>query len=102
MASRSTLGAWKWYYEVVGGRRCPIIDTWWQTETGGYMIYPPSAGIQLPPLKPGSAAFPGLGVDADVFTSEGKPAKQERGATSSSRSPGQGCSSVSGATMSAT
>ncbi|WP_269451029.1 AMP-binding protein [Thermococcus peptonophilus] len=72
-------GAWKWYYEVVGGRRCPIIDTWWQTETGGYMIYP-SAGIQLPPLKPGSAAFPGLGVDADVFTSEGKPAKPgERG-----------------------
>ena len=72
-------GAWKWYYEVVGGKRCPIIDTWWQTETGGYMIYP-SGGIQLPPLKPGSATFPGLGVDADVFDSEGKPAKpNERG-----------------------
>ncbi|WP_297475824.1 acetate--CoA ligase [Thermococcus sp.] len=71
--------AWKWYYEVVGGGRCPIIDTWWQTETGGYMIYP-SAGIQLPPLKPGSATFPGLGVDADVFKADGTPAKpNERG-----------------------
>lgn len=71
--------AWKWYYGVVGQRRCPIIDTWWQTETGGYMIYP-SAGIQLPPLKPGSATFPGIGVDADVFDASGNPAKPgERG-----------------------
>ncbi len=71
--------AWKWYYDVIGGKRCPIIDTWWQTETGGYMIYPP-AGVQFPPLKPGSATFPGLGVDADVLDSKGEPAKpNERG-----------------------
>ncbi len=64
--------AWEWYYEVVGKKRCPIIDTWWQTETGGFMIAP-AAGIALPPLKPGSATFPLPGVDADVVDEDGKP-----------------------------
>jgi acetyl-CoA synthetase len=63
--------AWKWYYRNVGGERCPIVDTWWQTETGGFMIAP-SPGIQPAPLKPGSAAFPLPGVDAVVVGSDGK------------------------------
>ena len=51
--------AWDWYYSVVGDARCPIVDTWWQTETGGHMITPlPGAH----PLKPGSASFPMFGV----------------------------------------
>jgi acetyl-CoA synthetase len=69
--------AWKWYYIIVGRKRCPIIDTWWQTETGGYMIYP-SGGISLPPLKPGSATFPGLGVDADVVDANGLAVKPNK------------------------
>lgn len=64
--------AWEWYYEVVGKKRCPIIDTWWQTETGGFMIAP-AAGIALPPLKPGSATLPLPGVDADVVDEDGRP-----------------------------
>ncbi len=62
--------AWEWYYEVVGQRRCPITDCYWQTETGGHVIYPP-LGIQPVPLKPGSATFPGVGIDADVVDEEG-------------------------------
>ena len=49
--------AWKWYYRVIGKEKLPIIDTWWQTETGGFMIAP-TAGIELTPLKPGSATLP--------------------------------------------
>ncbi|MEM4886078.1 MAG: acetate--CoA ligase, partial [Thermofilum sp.] len=48
---------WKWYHRVVGGGACPIVDTWWQTETGGIMISP-APGIELVPLKPGSATLP--------------------------------------------
>lgn len=71
--------AWRWYYTVVGKERCPIIDTWWQTETGGFMISP-AAGISLVPLKPGSATYPLPGIDADVFDEEGNPVKAgERG-----------------------
>jgi acetyl-CoA synthetase len=61
--------AWKWYYEVVGDSRCPIVDTWWQTETGGIMITP------LPgshPLKPGSATLPYFGVDPLLVDDQGK------------------------------
>ncbi len=65
---------WKWYYEVVGQGRTPIIDTWWQTETGAAMIAP-APGVALVPLKPGSATFPLPGVDADVFNDRGEPAK---------------------------
>jgi len=62
--------AWKWYFKHIGGERCPIVDTWWQTETGGVMISP-APGIALVPLKPGSATFPLPGIDADVVDSEG-------------------------------
>ena len=48
--------AWKWYYNVIGNERCPIMDTWWQTETGGFMITP----LPITPLKPGSATRPYL------------------------------------------
>jgi len=63
--------AWEWYYRVIGGERCPIVDTWWQTETGGTMIAP-TPGIELVPLKPGSATFPLPGVNADIFDESGK------------------------------
>ena len=71
--------AWLWYYRNVGGERCPIVDTWWQTETGGIMISP-VPGIECIPLKPGSATFPLPGVDAAVVNEEGKPVNTgERG-----------------------
>jgi len=71
--------AWKWYYEVIGDGRCPIIDTWWQTETGGFMISP-AAGIELIPLKPGSATLPLPGIHPEVVNEDGEPAKPfERG-----------------------
>ena len=65
--------AWQWYYDVVGDGRCPIVDTWWQTETGGIMITPLPGAT---PLKPGSATRPFFGVkpallDADGQTIEG-------------------------------
>ncbi len=63
--------AWQWYYKYIGGERCPIVDTWWQTETGGIMISP-TPGIEPIPLKPGSAAFPLPGIDATVVDAEGK------------------------------
>lgn len=63
--------AWQWYYKYIGGERCPIVDTWWQTETGGIMISP-TPGIEPGPLKPGSAAFPLPGIDAAVVDAEGK------------------------------
>jgi acetyl-CoA synthetase len=59
--------AWRWYHEVIGKKRCPIMDTWWQTETGGFMITPlPSVG-----LKPGSATRPFPGIDIDVVDDDG-------------------------------
>ncbi|MEA2928435.1 MAG: acetyl-CoA synthetase, partial [Hyphomicrobiales bacterium] len=60
--------AWEWYYRVVGDNRCPIVDTWWQTETGGHMITPIPGAI---PTKPGSATLPFFGVDAAVVDDEG-------------------------------
>lgn len=60
--------AWRWYHEVVGEGRCPIVDTWWQTETGGQMITPlPGATA----LKPGSATLPLPGVDPQIVDAEG-------------------------------
>jgi acetyl-CoA synthetase len=60
--------AWIWYHEVIGGKRCPIVDTWWQTETGGIMIAPVPGAI---PTKPGSATRPLPGIAADIVTREG-------------------------------
>ena len=64
--------AWMWYFKNIGGERCPIVDTWWQTETGGIMISP-APGIGLVPLKPGSATFPLPGIDVEVVDENGKP-----------------------------
>jgi acetyl-CoA synthetase len=66
--------AWKWYYRVIGKEKLAIIDTWWQTETGGYMISPLS-GIELIALKPGSATKPLPSIYADVYDEKGQPAK---------------------------
>ena len=56
---------WRWYYKIIGKENCPIIDTWWQTETGGMMISP-LPGLETIPLKPGSATLPIPGVDISV------------------------------------
>ncbi len=61
--------AWEWYHEVIGGGRCPIMDTWWQTETGNFMITP----LPSVPLKPGSATRPFPGIEVDVVDEEGDP-----------------------------
>jgi acetyl-CoA synthetase len=69
--------AWLWYREVIGGGRCPVVDTWWQTETGGIMISP-LPGITA--TKPGSATTPFPGVEASVVDeSEGKPISEGQG-----------------------
>ncbi len=68
--------AWMWYREVIGGNRCPIVDTWWQTETGMIMIAPLPGAV---PTKPGSATLPLPGVVAEVVTMEGKPVPEGSG-----------------------
>jgi acetyl-CoA synthetase len=68
--------AWMWYHRIIGGRRCPIVDTWWQTETGGIMITPLPSATET---KPGSATLPFPGIDADVYTEEGVPANPPDG-----------------------
>ena len=60
--------AWMWYYETVGGSRCPVVDTWWQTETGGHMISPLPGAI---PTKPGSCTLPLPGIIADIVDEHG-------------------------------
>ena len=60
--------AWEWYYRVVGEERCPIVDTWWQTETGGILITPLPGAIKL---KPGSATQPFLGIVPEIVDPEG-------------------------------
>jgi acetyl-CoA synthetase len=68
--------AWMWYHKVIGKERCPIVDTWWQTETGAIMISPfPGAT----PAKPGSATKPFPGIEADVMTRDGKPVGANEG-----------------------
>jgi acetyl-CoA synthetase len=62
--------AWLWYHRVVGEGRCPIVDTWWQTETGGIMITPLPAAI---PQKPGSATLPFFGIQPEVVDPDGNP-----------------------------
>jgi acetyl-CoA synthetase len=63
---------WQWYFTTIGKRRRPIIDTWWQTETGGIMLSA-CTGIDFVPMKPGSATFPVPGVDAAVVDDNGNP-----------------------------
>lgn len=60
--------AWRWYYKVIGDEKCPIMDTWWQTETGGFMITP----LPITPLKPGSATKPFFGNEVAVVDPKGK------------------------------
>ncbi|XP_078092769.1 acetyl-coenzyme A synthetase, cytoplasmic isoform X2 [Mustelus asterias] len=66
--------AWLWYYNVVGNRKCPIMDTFWQTETGGHMMTPLPAAI---PLKPGSATFPFFGVLPAILNESGEELEGE-------------------------
>ena len=67
--------AWMWYHEKIGGGRCPIVDTWWQTETGAIMITPLPGAI---PTKPGSATLPFFGVDAGGGRRRGKGSRRQR------------------------
>jgi acetyl-CoA synthetase len=62
--------AWMWYHRVIGKERCPIVDTWWQTETGAIMITPLPGAT---PTKPGSGTKSFPGIDADIMTRDGKP-----------------------------
>ena len=68
--------AWMWYYNTVGGGRCPIVDTWWQTETGGHMITP-LPGVT--PLKPGSCTKPLPGIDAAIVDETGADVEDGKG-----------------------
>jgi len=68
--------AWMWYYETVGGSRCPIVDTWWQTETGGHMISPLPGAT---PLKPGSCTLPLPGIVADIVDETGQSVGRGKG-----------------------
>lgn len=61
--------AWEWYHRVVGDDRCPVVDTWWQTETGGILITPLPGAIKL---KPGSATLPFFGIKPEIVDNEGK------------------------------
>ncbi|MCC7119607.1 MAG: acetate--CoA ligase [Anaerolineales bacterium] len=63
--------AWKWYHRVIGKEQCPIMDTWWQTETGMFMITP----TPVVPLKPGSGTRPFFGLQAEILDEAGKPVK---------------------------
>lgn len=63
------MSAWEWYYHVVGQGRCSIVDTFWQTETGGHMITPIPGAT---PMKPGCATKPFFGVDARILSEVGK------------------------------
>ena len=68
--------AWMWYHRVIGGSRCPIVDTWWQTETGGIMISP-LPGVT--PTKPGTATLPFFGVKPEVVDDNGKAVPKNNG-----------------------
>jgi len=79
--------AWMWYRRVIGGDRCPIVDTWWQTETGAIMITPIPGAITT---KPGSATLPLPGTDIDVVDADGNPAGDNEGGLLVIRKPWPG------------
>ena len=79
--------AWHWYHRVVGEGRCPIVDTWWQTETGGIMIAPLPGAI---PTKPGTATLPFFGVLPEVVDDQGKPVPANTGGKLVIRKPWPG------------
>src|SRR5205085_9206768 len=68
--------AWEWYHRVVGDGRCPIVDTWWQTETGGILITPLPGAIRL---KPGSATLPFFGIVPEVVDDKGNAVPRNSG-----------------------
>lgn len=68
--------AWMWYHKIIGKGKCPIVDTWWQTETGAIMITPLPGAT---PLKPGTATLPFPGIEVDVVTKEGKSVGKNQG-----------------------
>ncbi len=68
--------AWMWYHRVIGRKRCPIVDTWWQTETGGIMITPLPSSV---PTKPGSATLPFPGIQAAILSEEGEEVEPPNG-----------------------
>jgi acetyl-CoA synthetase len=68
--------AWLWYHKLIGGERCPIVDTWWQTETGHILISPLPGVVAT---KPGSATLPLPGIDAAVFDEGGEPVSEQEG-----------------------
>jgi len=78
--------AWRWYYEKVGNSKCPIMDTWWQTETGGFMIAP----LPIMPLKPGSGTKPFFGNEIDVVDEHGNTVKPNEEGTLVIKSPWPG------------
>jgi acetyl-CoA synthetase len=69
--------AWMWYFKTIGKENCPIVDTWWQTETGGIMIST-CTGIESIPMKPGSGTFPLPGIDAAIVDENGRPVDSDR------------------------
>jgi acetyl-CoA synthetase len=79
--------AWMWYRDVIGGNRCPIVDTWWQTETGGVMISPLPGAT---PTKPGSATLPLPGIQADIIDAEGNSCGPDEGGYLAVRAPWPG------------
>ncbi len=68
--------AWMWYHRVIGKKRCPIVDTWWQTETGGILITPLPGAVAA---KPGSCTLPFPGIEPEVLDAGGKPVKAPQG-----------------------
>ncbi|MDW7727673.1 MAG: acetate--CoA ligase [Candidatus Methanoperedens sp.] len=79
--------AWMWYYKVIGKQQCPIVDTWWQTETGGIIITPLPGAT---PLKPGSATFPFPGIDVAVLRRDGSETDVNEGGELVIRKPWPG------------
>ena len=68
---------WMWYFKTIGKENCPIVDTWWQTETGATMIST-CTGIESVPMKPGSGTFPLPGIDASIVDENGRPVDSDR------------------------